>query len=73
MLCQYMLKPLPHIVTEKKKKKGERKDCGRREDEGGDGALLPNSDLISEPEHTVCEDATRYGAAPFYPVGRLVL
>lgn len=61
-----------HCYREKKKK-GERKDCGRREDEGGDGALLPNSDLISEPEHTVCEDATRHGAAPFYPVGRLVL
>lgn len=53
-----------------RKKKGRKK---RLWAEGGDGALLPNSDLISEPEHTVCEDATRHGAAPFYPVGRLVL
>lgn len=37
------------------------------------GVFLPNRDLISEPEHTVCEDATRQGAAPLLPVGRLAL
>lgn len=35
--------------------------------------VLPNRDLISEPEHTVCKDATRHGAAPFPPVVRLAL
>lgn len=34
---------------------------------------LPNSDLISEPEHAVCEDATRCGVAPVLPVGWLAL
>lgn len=47
-------------------------------DEGGGmvcevGVFLPNRDLISEPKHTVCEDATRHGAAPVLPVGRLAL
>lgn len=37
------------------------------------GVFLPNRDLISEPEYTVCEDATRQGAAPLLPVGRLAL
>lgn len=39
----------------------------------GGGVFLPNRDLICEPEHPVCEDATRHGAAPFLPAGRLAL
>lgn len=37
------------------------------------GVFLPNRDLISEPEHTVCKDATRHGANPLLSVGRLAL
>ena len=39
----------------------------------GVGVFLPNRDLISEPEHTVCEDATRHGANPLLSVGCLAL
>lgn len=36
--------------------------------------FLPNSDFICEPEHAVCEDATRrVAAAHFLFVGRLAL
>lgn len=37
------------------------------------GVLLPNCDLIGEPEHTMCKDATRHGTAPFLPVGQFSL
>lgn len=75
MLRQHMLKPLLCVVT---RKKGERKGSGWRAAREGEverevGVFLPNRDLISEPEHTVCKDATRHGAAPFLPVGRLAL
>lgn len=84
-VCQYMLKPLWCVVTRKKK---EERECvggggeGGRGGRGGEedeeevrevGVFLPNRDLISESEHTVCKDATRHGAAPFLPVGRLAL
>lgn len=53
--------------------KGNRKGSGSREDKRCADVFLPNSDFVSEPEHTVCKDATRHGAAPFLPVGRLAL
>lgn len=37
------------------------------------GVFLPNRDLISESEHTMCKDATRHCVAPILPVGRLAL
>lgn len=50
---------------------------GRRERGGrlfGVMGFLPNGDLISEPEHTVREDATGGGTAPsLMPPGRLAL
>lgn len=75
MLCQDMLKPMLYIVT---RQRGEVKVLGggggRREEMVHEaGVFLPNSDLISEPEHTVCKDATRHGAAPLLSVGRLAL
>lgn len=50
---------------------------GRRERGGrlfGVMGFLPNGDLISEPEHTVREDATGGGTAPsLMPPGSLAL
>lgn len=39
---------------------------------GGEGrklCFLPNSDLVSKPEHTVCKNAAWLRAAPFLPGG----
>lgn len=69
-----MLGPYQHMLKEKKKrKKSKRFGAGERTREEMCEVFLPNRDLISEPEHTVCKDATGQGAAPFLPVGRLVL
>lgn len=69
-----MLKPLLCVVKQKRKK--EKVLGGERTREVlvcGVGVFLPNCDLISEPEHAVCKDATWHGANPLLSVGRLAL
>lgn len=36
-------------------------------------AFLPNCDLIGEPEHALCKDATRHAIATFLPAGQFAL
>lgn len=47
--------------------------AGEGEHRGRAAAFLPNGDLIGEPEHAVCEDATGHDAAPFLAAGPLAL
>lgn len=69
-----MLKPLLCGVTRKREKE-KVLGAGRTRVEMvcEVGVFLPNRDLISEPKHTVCKDATRHSAAPVLPVGWLAL
>lgn len=53
-------------------KKVGKEHCGWRKVGGGD-VTLPNSDLVSKPEHAVCENATWLSAAPFLPGGWFAL
>lgn len=44
-----------------------------KEDTGVGWGFLPNNDLVSKPEHTVCENATWLRAAPFLSGGWFAL
>lgn len=52
---------------------GSRMGCGVVGWWGGGVVFLPNSDLISKPEHTVCKNATWLSAAPFLSGGWFAL